>query len=255
MNDDRSNRMNAESRTTVVVGASRGLGRAIAAAFADAGDNVVAIARNHPRPDEALHRGNGPHRITADASQDGVAERIIGEFDPDLVVLVAGASPVMAPLRDQTWESFSANWHTDVRIAFSWVRATLSAPLRPGSQVVVISSGAALAGSPLSGGYAGAKATQRFIATYAQGESDRAGLGISYVTVLPRPAPATEIGRAAINAYATMRGIPTDVYLAELGGVLTPEDAGTALVKLASAQHPQLGTSFLLSGAGLQSLP
>lgn len=41
----------------------------------------------------------------------------------------------------------------------------------------MISSGAALAGSPLSGGYAGAKATQRFITAYAQGEANRAGLG------------------------------------------------------------------------------
>jgi 3-oxoacyl-[acyl-carrier protein] reductase len=40
------------------------------------------------------------------------------------------------------------------------------ARLRPGSRVVVFSSGAALGGSPLSGGYAGAKATQRFIAAY-----------------------------------------------------------------------------------------
>jgi NAD(P)-dependent dehydrogenase (short-subunit alcohol dehydrogenase family) len=243
------------SRTTVIVGASRGLGHAIAAAFATAGDDVIAVARNHSEPDVTLPRpAHQLRRLTADAGQDGVAERIVGEFDPDIVVLVAGASPVMAPLRDQTWESFSANWHADVRIAFCWVRATLSAPLRPGSQVVVISSGAALAGSPLSGGYAGAKATQHFIAKYAQAESDRAGLGISYRTVLPRPAPATEIGRAAVSAYAAMRSISADAFLAELGGVLTPEGAGTALVELASAHNPATGASFVLSGAGLRAL-
>ena len=37
--------------------------------------------------------------------------------------------------------------------------------------VIAVSSGAALRGSPLSGGYAGAKATIRFIASYAADES------------------------------------------------------------------------------------
>jgi NAD(P)-dependent dehydrogenase (short-subunit alcohol dehydrogenase family) len=69
---------------------------------------------------------------------------------------VAGASPLIRPLQHQTWEAFSVNWHGDVRIAFHWLREALLKPLRPGTRVIVISSGAALQGSPLSGGYAGA---------------------------------------------------------------------------------------------------
>ena len=76
----------------------------------------------------------------------------------------------MRPLQQQTWESFSIDWHTDVKISCHWLRQALLAPLRPGSRVVVVSSGVALAGSPLSGGYAGAKATQRFLTAYAQQE-------------------------------------------------------------------------------------
>jgi hypothetical protein len=53
------------------------------------------------------------------------------------------ASPLMRPLQHQTWETFSVNWHTDVRIAFHWLREALLKPLRPGSTVVVVSSGAA----------------------------------------------------------------------------------------------------------------
>jgi len=47
--------------------------------------------------------------------------------------------------------------------AFTWLREALLKPLPPGSRVVVVSSGAAINGSPASGGYAGSKATQRFI--------------------------------------------------------------------------------------------
>jgi len=68
--------------------------------------------------------------------------------------------------------------------------------------VVVVSSGAAVAGSPPSGGYAGAKATQRFMTGYAQDEANRAGLGITFTAVLPRITPLTDLGRPAIRAYA-----------------------------------------------------
>ena len=105
------------------------------------------------------------------------------------LILVAGANPVMRPLHDQTWETFSVNWHTDVKIAFTWLREALLKPLTPGSRVVAVSSGAAINGSPASGGYAGAKATQRFIAEYAQEESRRAGLDITVTAVMPRMTP------------------------------------------------------------------
>jgi hypothetical protein len=61
----------------------------------------------------------------------------------------------MRPLQYQTWETFSVNWHTDVKMAFTWLREAPLKPLPPGSQVVVVSSGAAINGSPASGGYAG----------------------------------------------------------------------------------------------------
>ena len=83
----------------------------------------------------------------------------------------------------------------------------LRRPLAPGSSVIVMSSGAAVNGSPLSGGYAGAKAAVKFIADYAAIESQRAGLGIRFVSVLPRLTPATELGAAAVAAYAERQGV------------------------------------------------
>lgn len=168
-----------------------GLGRGIATAFAEAGTRIIAVARTA----EALAElANGVGTIqpeVADARDAAVAGSLLDRYEPETVILVAGASPLMRPLQHQTWETFSVNWHTDVRIAFHWLREALLKPLRPGSRVVVISSGAAQAGSPLSGGYAGAKATQRFITGYAQDEATRAGLGITFTSVLPRITPLT----------------------------------------------------------------
>jgi len=165
------------SRTTVVVGASRGLGRGIARAFAEAGAAVVAVARTGPALAELASTSANIRSEVADAADATVAWRLLEQYAPQVLILVGGAKALMRPLQEHTWETFSVNWHTDVRIAFHWLREALLKPLRPGSRVVVVSSGAALntAGSPLSGGYAGAKATQRFITGYAQDESAVAG--------------------------------------------------------------------------------
>ena len=159
----------------------------------------------------------------------------------------------MCRLQDQTWETFSVNWHTDVRITFTWLREALLQPLPPGSQVV--SSGAALNGSPASGGYAGAKATQRFIAGYAQDEARRAGLDITVTAVMPRMTPCGDVGRRGVRAYAARGGQTEDAYLKQLGELLTPGLAGSALVDLVQAAPATLAPAYVLSGAGLQKLP
>jgi 3-oxoacyl-[acyl-carrier protein] reductase len=191
----------------------------------------------------------------ADAGNATVAGNLLERYEPEVVVLVAGASPHMRPLQQQTWETFSANWHTDVRIAFHWLREALLKPLRPGGKVVVVSSGAALNGSPLSGGYAGAKATQRFITGYAQGEANRAGLDITFTAVLPRFAPLTGVGRPAVRAYAARAGQSVEDFLARAGPPVTPEIAGAAMLELVQADVVTVAPAYLLTGAGLQKLP
>src|SRR5260370_34881516 len=155
-------------RTTVVVGASRGLGRGIAIAFAEAGAPVVAVARTGPALAELAATNAGILTEVADAADPTVAWNVLDQYEPEVLILVAGANPVMRPLQLQTWETFSVNWHTDVKIAFTWLREALLKPLPPGSRVVVVGSAAALTGSPARGGDAGSKATQRFIARYYQ---------------------------------------------------------------------------------------
>jgi NAD(P)-dependent dehydrogenase (short-subunit alcohol dehydrogenase family) len=240
--------------TTIVVGASRGLGRGIATAFAQAGDSVVAVARSAPALAKLAGDAGDIQPEVADASDPTVAGVLLDRYEPQTLVLVAGASPSIRPLQDQTWETFSVNWHTDVQIAFHWLRETLLKPLRPGSRVVVISSGAAVAGSPLSGGYAGAKATQRFITAYAQEEAKRANLGITFTAVLPRLTPLTDLGRPAVQAYAARSGQSEEEYLQQFGEPLTPEVAGSALVELVRTDAADVSPAYLLTSAGVQKL-
>jgi NAD(P)-dependent dehydrogenase (short-subunit alcohol dehydrogenase family) len=241
-----------ESRSTALVtGASRGFGRAIASALYAGGANVVAVARG-PELLSSLRDELGDRLITVvgDVADPVVAGTLIEEYRPDTLVLNAGATPSCRPLQLHTWESFSRNWDVDVRQAFHWIREALLLPLRPGSTVVAMSSGAAVAGSPLSGGYAGAKATIRFITGYAADESARAGLGIRFVSVMPKLTGATELGSMAVEAYARREELSVDEYLARLGPGLTPGQVAEATVQLvASADHD--AGAYLLSSAGL----
>ena len=238
-------------RTTVVVGASRGLGRGIARAFAEAGAPVVAVARSGPALAELAITNASIRTEVADAADPTVPSSVLDQYEPEILILVAGANPVMRPLQHQTWETFSVHWHTDVKIAFSWLREALLKPLRPGSRVVVVSSGAAINGSPASGGYAGSKATQRFIAEYAQEESRRAALDITVTAVMPRITPLGAVGRQGVRGYAARSGQTEEAYVKQLGELLTPEIAGAALVDLVRADPVTTAPGYMLTAAGL----
>jgi len=218
---------------------------------------VVAVSRTQAEFPELANGAGSIQPEIADARDASVAGSLFDRYEPEAVVLVAGATPHMRPLQHQTWETFSVNWETDVRIAFHWLRESLLTPLRPGSSVVVVSSGAALNknGSPLSGGYAGAKATQRFITAYAQDESNRVGLGITFTTVLPQFAPLTDVGRSAVAANAARAGLSVKDFLGtQTYPLLAPEIAGAAIVELIQ-EAANVAPGYLLNGRGLQTLP
>jgi NAD(P)-dependent dehydrogenase (short-subunit alcohol dehydrogenase family) len=240
--------------TVIVTGASRGFGRGTAVALHAAGAHVVGIARDRAPLDELrAELGDAFTPVAADAADPVAAGHLIDTYQPRVLVLNAGVSPLSRPLHEHTWETFSRPWDVDVRHAFHWTREALLRPLPPGSAVVALSSGAALQGSPLSGGYAGAKATIRFLTAYAADESERAGLGIRFTAVLPQLTPATGLGAAAVAAYAARAGMDVEAFLKDRGPALTPEQAGAAITALiGDPGHDQ--RAYLLTAAGLRPL-
>jgi hypothetical protein len=58
----------------------------------------------------------------------------------------------MGPMDQLSWANFTAPWEHDVKAGLYWLQAALNRPLKPGSRVLVVSSGAAENGSPMSGG-------------------------------------------------------------------------------------------------------
>ncbi|MGK3204529.1 SDR family oxidoreductase [Amycolatopsis sp. MEPSY49] len=237
--------------TAVVTGAGRGFGRAIAAALVAGGRTVVGIARSAAELDAVRDElGASFVPVAADATDDALAESVLREHRPGLLVLNAGAVPHMAPVHEQTWETFSRNWHVDTRHVFAWTRAALREPLRKGSVVVSMSSGAAIGGSALSGGYASAKAAIRYLRAYAADESDRAGLGLRFATLLPQLTPLTGLGTAGVEGYAARNGVDRDTFVAKMESVLTPEQVAKAVLEVIDGDAAE----YQVSGTGLRTL-
>jgi NADP-dependent 3-hydroxy acid dehydrogenase YdfG len=215
---------------------------------------VVGVARSERQLNEL--KSDLGHRFTpevADVSEAGAAQRLLSYYRPQTIVLNAGAQPVIGPLQEQTWETFSTNWNTDAYQVFHFVREALTEPLEPGSVVVSVSSAAALRGSPLSGGYAGAKATVRFINAYGGAEAALRSLGLRFVAVLPVLTPATDLGAGGVAAYAQRAGISVEAFEDQLGTVLTPEHFAKTITDIATDDH-FTADAYLLTATELHPL-
>lgn len=240
--------------TAIVTGASRGFGRATAIALAQTGAHVVGVARGEAGL-AGLHQELGAAftPVVADVADATLAAQLIADYRPRTMVLNAGATPPAAPFHEQTWESFSQNWDVDVQQVFHFSRGALVTPLDPGAVVVSFSSGAALRGSPMSGGYAGAKATIKFLSSYAGAEAERSSLGIRFVSVLPQLTPATQLGSTYVKVYAQYAGLSTEAYLGQIGEMLSSEQVAQSVVDLVT--NDSYGPpAYLLTAGGLSPL-
>ncbi len=248
--------MSVQGKKIIVTGASRGLGRGMALASADAGATVVAVARSREPLAELATRNPEVRPVVGDVADPRFVLELLQREDPDVVVLNAGAAPLLRPLYHHTWETFSQNWHVDVKAAFLWFREALLLPLRPGAHIVAISSGAALRGSPLSGGYAGAKRTVALVAQYAAVESARLDLGLEISVVYPQLNPNTDLGRAGVEAYAARAGMDAAAFAKRFDPPLSPDIAGRALLDLlATPERGAQPRSTMLTGRGLAPVP
>ena len=240
--------MDLGNKRVVVTGGSRGLGLGLVEALVAQGAKVTVVARGQGDLD-AVRARLGVDTVAADVTDAAAARRVLAETRPDVLVLNAGAKPPMARLDQMAWNDFSATWETDVKAGLHWLQAALALPLGRGSRVLVGSSGAALNGSPLSGGYAGAKRMLWVMARYANGVSDQADLGIRFQVIVPQQmVGGTGVGDAGAKAYAEAQGVPTAQFLARFGAAMPPREFGDKVVRLLNDPRYATGMAFGLKG-------
>lgn len=240
--------MDLRSKRVVVTGGSRGLGLGLVEALVTQGANVTVVARGVDDL-QAVRTRLGVDTVSADVTDAAAARQVLSDARPDVLVLNAGAKPPMARLDMMHWHDFSATWEADVKAGFHWLQAALTLPLSRGSRVLVGSSGAALNGSPLSGGYAGAKRMLWVMARYANGVSEQADLGIRFQVIVPQQTVSgAGVGDAGAKAYAGALGIPMAQFLARFGAPMPPTEFCEKVVRILNQPQYATGMAFGLKG-------
>lgn len=248
----------------VVTGASEGLGLAMVTALAARGARVTAIARNSEKLAHA--RQAGAETIVGDAIDAELITRVVAGDPPDVLILNAGARLSMKPVDRQSWEEYSSTWNTDVKGGLVGVQAALNVPMRPGSRVYIMSSGAAMvlsapfiepASLRLSGGYVGAKRMLWFMAHQANTVSRERRLGVQFQVLIPAQLiPGTALGHATAAAYAELEGVtPEQHVLHRYGSILEPARLGEMVVDLIADPRYADGVAYgFRADAGIFSL-
>jgi NAD(P)-dependent dehydrogenase (short-subunit alcohol dehydrogenase family) len=250
------NESTLEGKNVIVLGASRGVGREIVRRACAEDAQVLAVARGRESLERLSLELPSLRTLALDASNDEAPRSVFQALRPDVLVICGGATPATAPLQELSWNEFTTNWESDVRMSFLFCGHALRMPLAPGSAVILITSGAGLGGSPISGGYAGAKRMQMFIASYCQKESSRLGLGIRFNALVPmRIMPETDLGRVAAEGYARYLKITPADFIGGMRDRQSAQDVADAAIRVAAGTPAAKDTVIAVSALGLSQLP
>jgi NADP-dependent 3-hydroxy acid dehydrogenase YdfG len=208
----------------VVTGASRGIGRAIALAFAEKDAEVGLLSRSEEELNELALAlpGEGHEAICADVGDRDELKKAIDEFGRvDVVVVNAGVAHY-GPFRDMDLDQIDRMTRINWLGTINTVTATLPGMLdRARGHIVVVSSGAGVRSFPWAAVYGATKSAQRGFAEALRHELS--GTGVSLTTVYPgevashlhdheqdgmpdwyqgkqKAAPAEPLGRAVVEA-------------------------------------------------------
>lgn len=225
-------------KTALVTGASRGMGRASALAFAKAGARVLVHYGRGQSEAEAVvseirQAGGNAQMVTADlAAPDGahkLAEQVRGIVGDRLDVLVANAGiSKAAPIEDITVADFDRLFAVNVRAPFFLVQQLLPI-LHEGSSIVLLSSLAARSSVGTLHAYA---ATKGAIATLVKHFAATLGpRGIRVNAVAPGVVP-TDMS----NFAKTEAGRDFTLGMQALKRMADPADIGDVIAFLASDQ-------------------
>lgn len=248
--------MQLNAKVALITGAGRGIGRAIALAFAREGATVAVSARTVPELEETAAQvrqlGRNCLPISADVSQlDGVLRmvnevvRTFGQID--VLVNNAGVQGPIGPLVENDGDSWVRTFQVNVFGTFYCIKAVLPhMMIRGEGKIINLSGGGATAPRPCFSAY-GASKTAILRLTETLAEEVRA-LNIQVNAIAPGPVNTRMLqeilgaGDAAGSELEpalqrqTEGGVPAELA-ARLAVFLASEASGSLTGKLISAPH------------------
>jgi NAD(P)-dependent dehydrogenase (short-subunit alcohol dehydrogenase family) len=241
-------------RVVVVTGGGKGIGRAVVARFAAAGERVVAVGRDR----SALEETDASSAEVCDVTSEAEVEALFARLGRvDVLVNNAGVA-TSAPLARTTLE----DWHDQLGVnatgAFLCTRAVVPGMIeRAEGRVVTVASTAGRVGSRYTAAYTASK--HAAVGLMRAVAAEVAGTGVTANAVCPAFV-RTEMTHRSIARIVSATG--RDEAEAEkalsasspLGRLLEPDEVAFAVQFLAAPEAAAInGQTFVLDGGGIQT--
>jgi NAD(P)-dependent dehydrogenase (short-subunit alcohol dehydrogenase family) len=248
-----------EGKTAIVTGAAKGLGRAVARAYAAEGATVVISDLDGEAARATADAIDGAHAMTCDVRDERqvaalVQETVTEHGRLDVMVANAGVGTVK-PLVMMDLAEWRQVTSVNLDGVFLCVRHAAAAMVAAGGGTIVnMCSITALTGSPLIGHYAAAKAGVRSLTQTAAVELREAGVRVN--CICPGFVETDLVIDQKANFEAALDLDDFDAIIAaKQGRYGTPEEVARLAVFLASERSRfSTGSSFVLDGGARASL-
>jgi NAD(P)-dependent dehydrogenase (short-subunit alcohol dehydrogenase family) len=249
------------TRTVVVTGGAKGIGRATTAAFAALGDRVFALGRD----EEALAAlgeslGTAAANVTTarcDVADEAEVGRCFGEIGAvDVLVNNAGVAAA-APLAKTSLADWEGQMAVNATGAFLCTRAVVPGMVERGAgSVLTVASTAGKVGARYTAAYTASK--HAAVGLMRATAAEVAGTGVRANAVCPTFVDTEMTDRSVANiAAATGRDEAASrgalEHSSPLGRLVDPHEVAATLVWLASVEAaPINGQTVVLDGGGIQ---
>jgi NAD(P)-dependent dehydrogenase (short-subunit alcohol dehydrogenase family) len=243
--------LNAQGKVVVITGASKGLGRAMALGFAEAGAAVVVSSRKKEACEEVAgeirEMGRRSLAVACHVGEwdqcEALVETAVAEFGRiDVLVNNAGIAPVPPSLLGVTADLFDKTVAVNLKGPLR-LTALAAEHMGPGGSVINISSKASLHPNPFTVVYAAAKAGLNAFTTAAAQELGGRGIRVNAIVC------------GTFHTDSFHKSAPTPEMQADmarrvaLGRIASPEEiVGTALYLASEASSYLSGQLIVLDG-------